>query len=77
MYMFLKETIRPKGYNIFEKLFNKTINTYITEMGNTSKLYYSFFQKHIRPSGYTDTTFICNKLGEDLSSYNPQVKYKS
>ena len=34
MYMFLKETIRPKGYNIFEKLFNKTINTYITEMGN-------------------------------------------
>jgi hypothetical protein len=61
-------------YNIFEKLFNKTINTYITEMGNTSKLYYSFFQKHIRPSGYTDTTFICNKLGEDLASYNPQVK---
>ena len=49
-------------YNIFEKLFNKTINTYITEMGNTSKLY------------YTDTTFICNKLGEDLASYNPQVK---
>ena len=77
MYMFLKETIRPKGYNIFEKLFNKTINTYITEMGNTSKLYYSFFQKHIRPSGYTDTTFICNKLGEDLASYNPQVKNKS
>jgi hypothetical protein len=34
MYMFLKETIRQKGYNIFEKLFNKTINTYITEMGN-------------------------------------------
>jgi hypothetical protein len=34
-------------YNIFEKLFNKTINTYITEIGNTSKLYYSFFQKHI------------------------------
>jgi len=34
MYIFLKETIRPKGYNIFEKLFNKTINTYITEMGN-------------------------------------------
>ena len=34
-------------------------------MGNTSKLY------------YTDTTFICNKLGEDLASYNPQVKNKS
>jgi hypothetical protein len=30
MYMFLKETIHPKGYNIF----NKTINTYITEMEN-------------------------------------------
>jgi hypothetical protein len=30
--------------------------------------------KHIRPSGYTDTTFVCNKLGEDLVSYNPQVK---
>jgi Cdc6-like AAA superfamily ATPase len=47
MYMFLKETIRPKGYNIFEKLFNKTINEYISEMGNNSKQYYSFFQKHI------------------------------
>jgi hypothetical protein len=46
-------------------------------LNDTSKLYYSFFQKHIRPSGYTDTTFICNKLGEDLSSYNPQVKNKS
>ena len=44
-------------------------------MGNTSKLYYSFFQKHIRPSGYTDTTFICNKLGEDLASYNPHIKH--
>ncbi len=52
-------------YKFKLKLFNKTINTYITEMGNTSKLY------------YTDTTFICNKLGEDLTSYNPQVKNKS
>ena len=52
-------------YNIFEKLFNKTINEYISEMGNNSKQY------------YTDTTFVCNKLGEDLVSYNPQVKYKS
>ena len=49
-------------YNVFEKLFNKTINEYISEMGNNSKQY------------YTDTTFVCNKLGEDLVSYNPQVK---
>jgi hypothetical protein len=44
--MFLKETIRPKGYNIFEKLFNKTINEYISEMGNNSKQYYSFVETY-------------------------------
>ena len=43
-------------YNIFEKIFNKTINSYLNEMKNTSTTY------------FTDTTFICNKLGEDLTS---------
>jgi hypothetical protein len=49
-------------YNIFEKIFNKTINSYLNEMKNTSTTY------------FTDTTFICNKLGEDLTSNNPQIK---
>ena len=31
-------------------------------MKNTSTIY------------FTDTTFICNKLGEDLTSNNPQIK---
>jgi hypothetical protein len=33
-------------YNIFEKLFNKTINEYISEMGNNSKQYYSFVETY-------------------------------
>jgi hypothetical protein len=33
-------------YNIFEKLFNKTINEYITEMGNNSKQYYIFVETY-------------------------------
>jgi hypothetical protein len=45
-------------YNIF----NKTINSYLNEMKNTSTTY------------FTDTTFICNKLGKDLTSNNPQIK---
>ena len=35
-------------YNIFEKIFNKTINSYLNEMKNTSTTY------------FTDTTFIWN-----------------
>ena len=49
-------------YNIFEKIFNITTNSYLNEMKNTSTTY------------FTDTTFICNKLGYDLNSNNPQIK---
>ena len=30
--------------------------------------------KNTSTTYFTDTTFICNKLGEDLTSNNPQIK---
>lgn len=51
---------------IFEKSFNETINEYLNKMKLANNLY------------FTDTTFICNKLGEDLVSNNPQIpKHKT
>ena len=49
-------------YNIFENIFDKSVNSYLNEMKNTNMCY------------FTDTTFICNKLGEDLVANNPQIK---
>jgi transposase len=57
-----KFNLKLTKYNIFERLFNKTIDNYLNEMKNTSTTY------------FTDTAFICNKLGEDLVSNNPQIK---
>jgi len=57
-----KFNLKITKYNIFEKIFNKTIDDYLNEMNNNHTSY------------FTDTTFICNKLGEDLVSNNPQIK---
>ena len=47
---------------IFEEIYNYYVNIYLNELDNTNN-------KLI-----TDTTLILNKLGEDLTSYNPQLK---
>ena len=57
-----KFKLKLTKYNIFEKIFNKTIDSYLNEMKTTNASY------------FTDTTFICNKLGEDFVSNNPQIK---
>jgi len=71
IYSSLRERIRPKGYkfnvkltkyNVLSNAFNKTVNIYLEHMKPSNSQY------------YTDTTFVCNKLGEDLVSNNPQIK---
>lgn len=72
IYSSLRERIRPRAgykfnvkltkYNVLNNVFNKTINIYLDNM----KTYNAHY--------YTDTTFVCNKLGEDLVSNNPQIK---
>ena len=58
-------------YNFFQKLV-KTGVLYDTYQENI-KLYLTKLDK-IPNYNKTDTTFICNKLGEDFVSFNPQVK---
>ena len=58
-------------YNFFQKLV-KTCVIYNTYQENIN-LYLNKLDK-IPNYNKTDTTFVCNKLGEDSASFNPQVK---
>ncbi len=57
-----KFNIKLTKYNVLSNAFNKTVNIYLDHMKTSNSQY------------YTDTTFVCNKLGEDLVSNNPQIK---
>jgi transposase len=58
-------------YNFFQKLINSGV-IYDTYQKNISQ----YLNKLDKIPNYnkTDTTFICNKLGENFVSFNPQVK---
>lgn len=57
-----KFNIKLTKYNILSNIYNDTITLYLNHMKTNNCNY------------YTDTTFVCNKLGEELVSYNPQIK---
>jgi hypothetical protein len=49
-------------YNIFENTYDKILNKYLTLIEKNNNFLYS------------DTTFICNKLGVENISFNQQIK---
>ncbi len=57
-----KFNVKLTKYNVLSNAFNETVNIYLDNMKTSNSQY------------YTDTTFVCNKLGEDLVSNNPQIK---
>ena len=57
-----KFNCKLKKYNVVYDTYSKCLNKYLNELNK----YTSFF--------YTDTTFVCNKLGIDHVSFNQQIK---
>jgi hypothetical protein len=55
-------------YDVFNKVQLKTISNYLALTVNNLK------NKKITYLLYTDTTLIPNKLGDELTAYNPQLK---
>ena len=59
VYKFFRKLVK---YNILEDSYNNLVAKYLANLDKIPSIQ------------YTDTAFVCNKLGEDSISFNPQIR---